>query len=90
VIGSLVARCIADGKTFADLSDEEWAEIHPVFAETKPPIDAWSSVSGRDSSGGTSPAQVERTRAIQREALERDRAWADDQLAREDGLFTRS
>jgi argininosuccinate lyase len=89
VIGALVATCIADGKTFADLTDEEWAAIHPIFAEAKPPIDAWTSVSGRDSIGGTSPAQVEQTRAIQREALAASRAWVDEQLEREDRLFAR-
>jgi argininosuccinate lyase len=90
VIGALVAKCIAEGKTFADLSDEEWAAIHPVFAETKPPIDAWTSVAGRDSIGGTSPSQVEHTRAIQREALEATRTWVDEQLARENQLFART
>jgi argininosuccinate lyase len=89
VIGALVATCIADGKTFATLTDEEWAAIHPVFGKTKPPIDAWTSVSGRDSIGGTSPGQVERTRGIQRESLESSRRWVEARLASEDALFDR-
>jgi argininosuccinate lyase len=89
VIGSLVGTCIARGKTFADLTDEEWAEIHPVFAEAKPPVDAWTSVAGRDSIGGTSPAQVERTRARQRESVDRTRAWVEEHRAIEAELFTR-
>ena len=89
VIGALVAQCIADGKTFADLTDEEWSAIHPAFAKEKPPIDAWTSVSGRDSVGGTSPAQVAQTRSMQRQALDVTRAWVGEQLAREDRLFVR-
>ncbi len=90
VIGSLVGTCIARGKTFADLTDEEWAAIHPIFGETKPPIDAWTSVAGRDSIGGTSPAQVERTRGIQREAADRAREWVEEHRAIETSLFTRA
>ena len=90
VIGSLVGACIADGKTFANLTDEEWAAIHPVFGETKPPIDAWSSVSGRNSTGGTSPEQVNRTREIQRSRLDDVRQWIDDRVSAEKGLFARA
>ncbi len=90
VIGELVGRCIAEGKTFADLTDAEWAEIHPVFADTRPPIDAWTSVSGRDSIGGTAPEQVRRTRGAQQSQLAGVREWVTDQLERENRLFTRS
>ncbi len=31
--GKLVAYCIAQGKTFADLTDAEWAAAHPIFAD---------------------------------------------------------
>ena len=89
VIGSLVATCIASGKTFADLTDAEWAEIHPVFGNEKPPVEAWASVSARDVIGGTAPAQVERTRGIQRERLEQSRRWVDEHRAIERGLFER-
>jgi len=58
VIGSLVGRCVAEGKTFADLTDEEWAAIHPVFAEEKPPLDALASIAARDVPGGTAPNRV--------------------------------
>jgi argininosuccinate lyase len=89
VIGELVATCIADGKTFANLTDEEWAAIHPVFAKAKPPVDAWTSVSGRNSIGGTSPEQVERTRTVQRDALDTSRSWVAEQLDREERVFAR-
>ncbi|HEV2129290.1 MAG TPA: argininosuccinate lyase [Thermomicrobiales bacterium] len=90
VVGSLVGKCVSHGKTFADLTDEEWTEIHPVFSEARPPVDAWTSVAGRDSLGGTSPAQVERTRGLQREALESSRQWVAERLAAERNLFQRS
>jgi argininosuccinate lyase len=90
VIGELVRTCISRGKTFANMTDEEWAEIHPVFKETKPPVDAWTSVSGRDSLGGTAPAQVARTRTLQRESLVRSRQWVADRLTVQEDLFRRS
>jgi len=58
VIGSLVGRCVREGKTFADLTDAEWAAVHPVFAEEKPPLDALTSIAGRDVPGGTAPNRV--------------------------------
>jgi argininosuccinate lyase len=58
VIGKLVGQCIAENRTFADLSDEEWAAIHPVFAKQKPPLTAEESVASRDVPGGTAPNRV--------------------------------
>jgi argininosuccinate lyase len=58
VIGRLVGQCIAESRTFADLSDEEWAAIHPVFAKQKPPLSAMESVGARDVPGGTAPNRV--------------------------------
>jgi argininosuccinate lyase len=58
VIGKLVGQCIAENRTFAELSDEEWAAVHPVFAKQKPPLTAMESVSARDVPGGTAPGRV--------------------------------
>ena len=58
VVGALVGRCVAADKTLADLTDDEWAEIHPVFAAEKPPLDAISSIAARDVPGGTAPNRV--------------------------------
>ncbi|HEV2073279.1 MAG TPA: argininosuccinate lyase [Thermomicrobiales bacterium] len=58
IVGSLVGRCIAEGKTFADLTDEEWAAVHPVFANERPPLDGAGSVALRDVPGGTAPIRV--------------------------------
>lgn len=74
IIGALVGRCDRDSLTFADLSDDDWAAVHPVFAQQKPPLDALASVSARDIVGGTAPNRV---------AAALDRAAAD--LAAERG-----
>jgi argininosuccinate lyase len=58
ITGRLVARCLAAGKTFADLTDAEWAEIHPVFAAERPPLTAAESLRARDVPGGTAPRRV--------------------------------
>ncbi len=56
--GKLVASCIAQSKTFADLTDAEWAAAHPVFAEQRPPLTAEESLASRDVPGGTAPRRV--------------------------------
>jgi argininosuccinate lyase len=58
ITGRLVARCLAAGKTFADLTDAEWAEIHPVFAAERPPLTAAERLRARDVPGGTAPRRV--------------------------------
>ncbi|MFM9106679.1 MAG: argininosuccinate lyase [Chloroflexota bacterium] len=67
VIGRLVGRCAAEGITFADLTGEQWAGIHPVFAAERPPLTALESVAARDVPGGTAPrppgAEIDRAAA---------------------------
>jgi hypothetical protein len=53
-----VASCIASGTTFADLSSEEWANAHPIFAGERPPLTAAESLAARDVPGGTAPRRV--------------------------------
>ncbi|MEJ7900407.1 MAG: argininosuccinate lyase, partial [Thermomicrobiales bacterium] len=89
VVGRLVGSCIADGKTFADLSHEEWAAIHPVFGDHKPPLDALESVSIRDIPGGTAPNRVEAALTVARHALTDQRSWFDREAAAFDALFVR-
>lgn len=87
IVGTLVGQCIAENKTFADLSDEEWAAIHPVFADQRPPLDGPGSVALRDVPGGTAPNRV----ADAGEQLKRDigvyRTWVTQQHDILDGLF---
>jgi argininosuccinate lyase len=58
ITGRLVRRCIAQSKSFADLSQQEWAEVHPVFARERPPLSAEESIAARDVAGGTAPGRV--------------------------------
>jgi hypothetical protein len=63
-----VAGCIAAGKTFSDLTDAEWAAVHPVFASERPPLTAMESLRSRDVAGGVAPNRTA-------EQLEGVRAW---------------
>ncbi len=89
VIGSLVGRCTAEGKTFADLTDTEWAEIHPVFAKQKPPLTAEESVALRDLPGGTAPRQVERALELSTAAARDAAAWVETERATREAVLTR-
>ena len=75
VVGKLVGECSSRGIAFTDLTDEEWAEAHPLFAEQKPPLTALESVSARDVPGGTAPNRVRAARAAALEAAAEERAW---------------
>jgi len=89
VIGSLVGRCTAEGKTFADLTDAEWAAIHPVFANQKPPLTAEESVALRDLPGGTAPRQVERALELTTETARDAAAWVEAERATREAVLTR-
>ncbi len=89
VVGSLVARCIAGGKTFAMLTDEEWAEAHPIFAEQRPPLDGAGSVALRDVPGGTAPGRVEAARAELERQVAGEAAWISETRTSLNDLFTR-
>lgn len=88
IVGSLVGKCINDGKTFADLTDEEWAEIHPVFAENRPPLDGLGSTELRDLPGGTAPNRVNAAREELRSLLGDEAAWVAENRAAQDAIFT--
>ncbi|MCC2628980.1 MAG: argininosuccinate lyase [Thermomicrobiales bacterium] len=72
--GKLVAYCIAQGKTFADLSDAEWAAAHPIFVTERPPLTAAESLAARDVPGGTAPHRVTEQLAAARNTLAETRA----------------
>jgi argininosuccinate lyase len=78
IVGHLVRTCIEAGKTFADLTDAEWAAIHPVFAAQKPPLTAWESVSARDIPGGTAPNRVAAAHAAAETRLTGAERWLDE------------
>jgi argininosuccinate lyase len=83
IVGRLVRRCIEDGITFADLTDEEWAAVHPVFATQRPPLTALESVAARDVPGGTAPQRVAEAHAMATSVIAQARAWVE---ARRDAL----
>jgi len=66
---------LAGGKTFANLTPEEWAAVHPVFAEERPPLTAEASVAARDVPGGTAPGRVAEAHAAAAERLQTASAW---------------
>jgi argininosuccinate lyase len=73
VVGNLVGKCTAEGRTFADLSQAEWAEIHPIFGEQTPPLTAQESVALRDIPGGTAPNRVRAALAASRQTTDAGR-----------------
>ncbi len=75
VVGRLVRLCLEDDITFADLSAEEWSTIHPVFANQRPPMTAWESVSARDVPGGTAPDRVKAAHADASAQVDAAREW---------------
>ncbi len=75
VVGRLVARCLAEGITFADLSSEDWAAVHPVFAGERPPLTALASATARDVPGGTAPNRVREAQRAAAAELAETRAW---------------
>jgi len=90
VVGRLVRSCIDQNKTFEDLTDEEWAALHPVFAAQKPPLTALESINARDIPGGTATPRV--TSAIEeaRESLTGMQQWIDREMAVRTRTFSRN
>lgn len=89
IVGSLVGKCLNDGKTFADLTDEEWSAIHPVFVENRPPLDGWGSTELRDLPGGTAPARVNEAREELRSLIAAEVEWVIQNRATQDAIFMR-
>ena len=89
VVGTLVARCIAGGKTFAMLTEEEWAAAHPIFAEQRPPLDGAGSVALRDVPGGTAPGRVAAARAELESLIAAEATWVSTRRQQLTELFTR-
>jgi len=85
IVGHLVGSCVAADRTFADLSFEEWAAVHPVFAQSRPPLTAAESIAARNVPGGTAPKQVQAAHDQAHVRLVAERRWLEarqDELAR--------
>jgi argininosuccinate lyase len=89
IVGRLVGQCIAEDKTFADLTDDEWTNVHPFFAEQRPPVDGLGSTALRDIPGGTAGNQVQVALGVAREHLATQRAWFEAQARAYESVFVR-
>jgi argininosuccinate lyase len=65
-VGALVARCEREGRTFEDLSLEDYRLAHPAFDQDVLSIDLDAALAARDVPGGTAPARVDAARAAAR------------------------
>lgn len=88
VIGGLVSRCIASNRTFADLTESDWADIHPVFAIERPPLAAMESIASRDVEGGVAPNRVSDQLTEARAFLQIERELSAALLDERERLFT--
>jgi argininosuccinate lyase len=89
VVGRLVRYCTEHGKTFADLSDREWGDVHPLFAEMRPPLTALESVQARNVPGGTAPAQVALALVAAKQRIAEELFWVTEREAAMATLFDR-
>jgi argininosuccinate lyase len=87
VIGGLVRMCDESGRAFGDLTDEEWAAVHPVFAGERPALSGIESTRLRDVPGGTAPNRVADALREARASLGEERAWFDARAAEYAALF---
>jgi argininosuccinate lyase len=77
LVGAAVRRCVADRRTLADLSLDEWRQLSELFdAETVQLFDADAALRRRELPGGPGPRSVGRalTRATARVARTRELA----------------
>jgi argininosuccinate lyase len=71
IVGKLVSYAIEKGKTFDELTIEEYKKFSPRFDKDVYNITVESSVAARDVIGGTSPKQVDKALAAARRAVEK-------------------
>jgi argininosuccinate lyase len=57
-VGTLVARCETEGRTFEDLSLDEYRQAHPAFEEDILALDLDAALAARNMPGGTGPQAV--------------------------------
>jgi argininosuccinate lyase len=73
-VGALVARCEREGRTFADLTLEEFKSAHPAFEDDVRSIDLDVALAARNGSGGTGPESVARQLEAAHARLEKERS----------------
>lgn len=90
VVGKLVRTCIDQGKTFEDLTDVEWASLHPVFSTQKPPLTALESINARNVPGGTATVRVTAAAELAASLNTEFQAWIAARQTSRDAVFTRN
>lgn len=69
IVSRLVSYAAGKGKSFGELSPEEYGQFSPLFAEDVYSITVESSLAARDVIGGTAPSQVEQALAAARKTV---------------------
>jgi argininosuccinate lyase len=90
VVGRLVRSCLESGKTFEDLTPEEWGAFHPVFAGTQPPSTAIESVDARDVPGGSARGRVAAALDDTTGRVDGCRQWLEDRHSARDRVMRRN
>jgi argininosuccinate lyase len=75
VVGGLVHRCLASGKTFADLNLADYQSASPLFESDVQEITVESVLAARDLPGGTAPARVSLALAAAAALVQGSREW---------------
>ena len=75
-VGALVARCEREGRTFEELTLDEYREAHPAFDEEALALDLEAALAARNAEGGTAPEAVARQREAARARLAAEQAEA--------------
>ena len=69
-VGSLVAECERTGRTFGDLTIDDYRAAHPAFGEEVLSLDIEASLAARSPFGGTAPERVAEQREAARARLQ--------------------
>lgn len=75
VVGGLVRRCLAEGKTFADLTLADFQSASSLFGPDVRQITVESALAARDVPGGTAPARVSQALVVAAALVRQSREW---------------
>ncbi|KTB48926.1 argininosuccinate lyase [Dehalogenimonas alkenigignens] len=70
IVGRLVSYCVKEGKTFPELTLDEYRLFSPLFCEDVFELTAGTSIDSKDNPGGTARRRVEEAIAAARTLLE--------------------
>jgi argininosuccinate lyase len=71
IVGRLVSYASEKGKSFAELSINEYKKLSPLFGKDVYEITVESSLAARDAIGGTAPKRVKQALSRARRIIER-------------------